>query len=373
MNIALIIWSNPEMYINLLFTAKKLLEKKNKVFLFCRGYPKNLRSFKYFNYFNKIQIISVPETENKYLDKINLLKLIFKSIYYIFNYKINLIIGYNFHGLLVAKINKIFRKKLKIIYHNFDFNEKDESNSQIIQTFLTKKFLNNVIGVITPSKNRSRIFKKKYLLKTMPISMLNSFPLDFKIKKKKFFNNRRLIIRLGTFNQFHSIENLIYSSKYLNNKYQIIIAGKSYNNFYKKMKNIVIKNKLKNVTLLKNITYKYWFRLLSGADLGVALYESINTSHENMAGTSQKLNNYILANIPSIVNSTNEFVKFNRMYDISYLIKNDQPTQLAKKIKTIFRNKKLYNKKIKNNRILFKKKLNFDYQFLKIVKLLNIN
>ena len=76
MNIALIIWSNPEMYINLLFTAKKLLEKKNKVFLFCRGYPKNLRSFKYFNYFNKIQIISVPETENKYLDKINLLKLI---------------------------------------------------------------------------------------------------------------------------------------------------------------------------------------------------------------------------------------------------------------------------------------------------------
>ena len=105
----------------------------------------------------------------------------------------------------------------------------------------------------------------------------------------------------------------------------------------------------------------------------MALYESINTSHKNIAGTSQNLNNYILANIPSIVNSTNEFVKFNRMYDILYLIKNDHPTQLAKTIKTIFKNKKIYNKKIKNNRILFKKKLNFDYQFLKIVKLLNIN
>ena len=193
MKIALIIWSNPELYINLLFTAKKLLETKNQVYIFCRGYPKNINSFHYFKYFKKIKIINVGESENKFYDKINLLILIFKTIYYLYLFKIDKVVGYNFHGLLIAKISSIINKKIKIIYHNFDFNEKDINFSQKIQTFLKKKIINKIDAVITPSESRSKIFKKKYSLNKIPISMLNSFPKDFQIKKKKLTVEKKLL------------------------------------------------------------------------------------------------------------------------------------------------------------------------------------
>ena len=135
------------------------------------------------------------------------------------------------------------------------------------------------------------------------------------------------------------------------------------------MKNITIKNNIRNILLLKDVSYKKWFDILSKADLGVALYEEVNTSHRNMAGTSQKLNNYILANIPSLVKENREFKEFNKKYNISFLLKKDNPKKIAEKIDKIFKNKKSYNQKVKNNKLLHQKTLNFDFQYLKIKKL----
>ena len=80
------------------------------------------------------------------------------------------------------------------------------------------------------------------------------------------------------------------------------------------------KNNLNKLILLKDISYKKWFILLKNAVAGFALYKTINVSHNLMGGTSQKLNNYIFAGIPSFINNNNDFIKFNNKFETSIIV-----------------------------------------------------
>ena len=90
------------------------------------------------------------------------------------------------------------------------------------------------------------------------------------------------------------------------------MAGKSYDGYFEELKSFVKLNNLKKVILLKDVNYYIWFALLEGAIAGFALYEPINTSHNYMGGTSQKLNNYIFSNIPSLISKNPDFYTFNK-------------------------------------------------------------
>ena len=82
-----------------------------------------------------------------------------------------------------------------------------------------------------------------------------------------------------------------------------------------------------------------------------------------MAGTSQKFNNYLFANIPMIVNENQDFKKFKKKYDIFEMVDPNKTKLIAKKIDFIFKNKDRYKKIKKNLNIAFKNELNFDKQF----------
>ena len=156
------------------------------------------------------------------------------------------------------------------------------------------------------------------------------------------------------------------STAYFPTNYKLILAGVSYNNYYKKLKFLIKKNNLKKVTLLKDVNYSKWFEILKKGDLGIAFYDPVNTSHKNMAGTSQKFNNYLLAGIPCLVNKNEDFIKFNKKYNVLYIQQKNSPQQIAKKITQIFKDKKIYRKKVMNSKKLFFEKLNFENQYKKL-------
>ena len=70
------------------------------------------------------------------------------------------------------------------------------------------------------------------------------------------------------------------STAYFPTNYKLILAGVSYNNYYKKLKFLIKKNNLKKVTLLKDVNYSKWFEILKKGDLGIAFYDPVNTSHK---------------------------------------------------------------------------------------------
>ena len=137
------------------------------------------------------------------------------------------------------------------------------------------------------------------------------------------------------------------------------------------MKKIVKKNKLSNVILFKNVNYSKWFKILSLGDLGISFYEQINTSHKNMAGTSQKFNNYLLAGIPILVNRCPDFENFDQNRNVLYFSKNQNPIEISNSIKSIFKNKNEYYRKKNRTKKIFLNELNFEKQYLKIEKYIN--
>ena len=85
-----------------------------------------------------------------------------------------------------------------------------------------------------------------------------------------------------------------------------------------------------------------------------------------MGGTSQKLNNYIFAGIPSIVSKSEDILKFNRKYKTS-IVTTNSPKDIAKKINLLVKNKKLYLEKLKN-KVAFNNEFNFEKQIQKVEK-----
>ena len=57
-----------------------------------------------------------------------------------------------------------------------------------------------------------------------------------------------------------------------------------------------------------------------------------------MAGTSQKFNNYLFANIPMIVNNNDDFLNFKNKFDIFETADPLDPKDIAKKINYILDN-----------------------------------
>ena len=198
--------------------------------------------------------------------------------------------------------------------------------------------------LIFPSSGRVDVYKK-YLNKKNNnyYSFKNCFPISFKPKfsnqlNRKFgklIKNKKIICQLGSIGPSHHLDEIVLSGKYLLENYLVIIAGisvGSYADYLKiKVKNLNLKNK---ILILKNIEDKLWFEILDKCSLGLCFYEGKYLSHKNMAGTSQKFNNYLFFNKPMLVNSNNDFKKFKKNHDIYNMLNPNSPKEIAKKFIT---------------------------------------
>lgn len=88
-----------------------------------------------------------------------------------------------------------------------------------------------------------------------------------------------------------------------------------------------------------------------------------------MAGTSQKFNNYLFANIPMIVNNNDDFLNFKNKFDIFETADPLDPKDIAKKINYILDNKERFIELKKNSKKIFNEELNFENQFEKSYKI----
>ena len=107
--------------------------------------------------------------------------------------------------------------------------------------------------------------------------------------------------------------------------------------------------------------------MLKNALGGFALYKSINVSHRLMGGTSQKLNNYIFAGIPSFISNNADFLKFNKKFNTSITV-NNSIIDINKKVNFLLKDKNFNRLKIKKNKLAFKNEFNFENQIEKVKK-----
>lgn len=353
------IWSDPSMYINLMFLINYLLDKNYEIILVC----KKIDNIKDFNFF-------VKKNSNLFVRQTNLdgrlgyLKFFFLKFSYLIKKTPKIIISINFISLFFTFF--LPSKKIKLIYYNFDFDLKKKYNN-LIEKNLIKKFH----YVILPSKSRLNLYKNKFKRKNNIFFLNNCFSKRFKINKFKNdykYNKIKYLVRLGSFSSSHALKEIALSTKYWKNNIYLIMAGKSYDGYFEELKKFIKIKKLNKIKLYKNINYHKWFKFLANAIAGFALYDPVNTSHNHMGGTSQKLNNYIFCNLPSIITKNKDFNSFNKKYKTSKTVDNNYK-EIAKCVNKIINNKKLYIKLKNNNKNAFEKEFNFEKQIEKIKKI----
>lgn len=371
----MIIWDNPKNYLNIIFTAKQLSRYYTENHILCYQADKQFHGRIDFG---KSKVFAF---NSKIINKFNFIKIFlffFFCFFHVLKFRPDIFIGYNTHGISISFIlSRLFKKKI-FISHNFDFQNLD-NYSGFLQKILFKLELfaarkSNL--VILPNKSRATIYTKIAKLKKHAEYMHNAYPLNFKIKNKEFLlrylkkrniKYKKIIIRLGHQGPHHGIENLIKSSLYWKGKYLLILAGNSNEEYFYKLKELIKNTRAENkVILFGSVTYKVWYDILSSSDLGICLYEKAVLSHNHMESTSQKLNNYLLANIPIVTNNNLDFLKFYKKYKCTILANPTNPKSIAKAINKAFFNEKFYRILSNNSKLAFKEKINFDIEFRRI-------
>ncbi len=352
------IWSDPSNYINLLFLINFLISKKIEIVLICKKIEKK-KDFFYF--VKKSKLLKIVEIKKN--NKIGLINFFLEIFLSYIKYNPGKILAINFIALFFCSL--VVKKKDKFIYYNFDF---DLSKNLDFNNFLEKFSLKKTDYIFLPSKSRLFLYKKKFKRFNNIFSINNSFSKYFKKEKKKlekkyrFLNQRKYFVRLGSFYKYHYLEELALSTRYWDKNFLLVMAGKSYDGYFKKLQHFVKRNNLSKVILYENVSYNQWFNLLDNAYGGFALYEPINVSHRLMGGTSQKLNNYIFSGIPSLISRTKDTSVFNNNFNTSLLV-NNSPKDIAQKVNLLINNKNLYRSKVKKNILAFKSEFNFEKQF----------
>ena len=371
-----VIWADAKFYNSLIFLSKHLSDLNNKIYVFCQSSNQNTDINNFSDFGENCEIIYF--SKKKFIPfKIQLFLFLFKCLIFYIIKKPNNIIFFNQKSTYLIHLFKIFKKKFtKLIYHNFDYDLLPKNAAFKIRLFHQLEFFfsKQFDFLIFHSIERAKLFSKiTNIHKSKFYVLQNCFSKKFKpIKSSKFENflienkliNKKIICRMGTIGPNHFIEESIKAFNFLEENNILIIAGVEVDNYTAYLNNLIKSRELnKQIFILKNIDNDLWFEILNKSNLGLCFYERNFLSHQFMAGTSTKFNNYIFANLPMVVNDNADFIKFREKLDIFEIANPEMPQDIAKKIKHLFNNKERYEKIKRNLSKAFNSEFNFEKQF----------
>ena len=380
MKVLLIVWADPAIYLATTFTARMLSERGICVDLLYRTPNSYLDVAGDVKFGSRSRLRPVGGGHTGWRDKIDYAKFIVKAITLAWREKPDAIIGYNMHGIVAAFIVTRIRPRAKLIYHNFDFDVSTKGLGSLGRLLRRIELVaaRRADLTIFPAPGRATEYKAMARLTREPLSVLNCYPLSWprqktgelqKLLESKGHRFDRLVVHLGCIDPFHGIEATIRSVPEWKGHWGLILAGFSNGSYLEDMQKLVEQLGLANrVIFLPAVSYGLWYDCLYSAHLGICLYEPCNLSHAYMAGTSQKLNNYLVAGIPSIVSSSPDFISFVERYSTSKVAEATDPHSIAQAVNALLCNPEEYAVYCRAVKHAFESEFNFEKQFEPILR-----
>ena len=330
------------MYLATTFTARLLSEHGVKVDLVYRRPNLADDVSGDVDFGSKTQLHPIGGRRSGWRDKIDYAYFIVKVVTLVWRDRPAVIIGYNKLGLTASFIATRLFLKTRLIYHNFDF---DISRLRNILGRFELSAARRADLTIFPAPGRAERYKSIAGLNREPISVLNCYPISWPEKKtgelqrildSNGLNFDRLVVRLGMIGPFHGIEATIRSMVEWEGNWGLILGGFASDTYLEELYQLVDELGFGNrVLILPSVSGSLWYDILYSGDLGISLYEPYNLSHAHMAGTSQKLNGYFVAGIPSIVPSTPDFIAFVQQYGSSKVVDVKSPSSIAQAVNSL--------------------------------------
>ncbi len=369
------IWADPAMYLATTFTARILSETVETVDLLYRTPNAHFDVANDVKFGSRSRLHPIGGGHAGWRDKIDYAKFIITAAMLALREKPDVIIGYNTLGFVVAYSASKFSPNSKLIYHNFDFDTSTKGLGFLGRLLKRFEFFaaRRADVTIFPAPERASKYQEMAGLNVEPLSVMNCFPRSWprqktgelqSLLKSKGLCFDQLVVHLGSIDPFHGIEATIRSVLQWNGNWGLIVAGFSNGSYLEEMQNLVHDLGLSNrVIFLPSVSYSLWYDCLYSAHLGICLYEPCNLSHAYMAGTSQKLNNYLVAGIPSIVSNSPDFIAFVGKYKTSKIADATDAISISQAVNSLLCNPEEYADYCQAVKKAFESEFNFEKQF----------
>ena len=373
-NILCLYWGNPTFY-PYIVEKLKFLNKKRRIYLVSRSYKDYFYKKKFLN--SLCNNFAIWHLENKKLHALTFVLFILLSFCILIFKNIKIVILYDRNATLFFFIAKILRKK--IIYHNFDYNPEVISFKKNFKLFIITK-IEKVCAKYCDLLIFSHNFRAKRFLLNNKINKkyvvaYNGPTLDNKHDVKKIPKKKINVIWTGTLGKGHSLENIIRSFNYLDNKFNLTIICHyifSKNQYLNYLNNLIITNNLSHrIKIHTTFNYENFIEELKKSHIGLAIYEPINLSHVHMIGASNKINFYMKYSLPIVLSKIEEHINFIKKYKNGVNVNHKNPQAIARGIRKIIKNNFNYKKLSLNSFSIFKNEFNFYHKFKIIEKFLN--
>ena len=371
-----LIWENPKSH-QVILPLIKEISKNNKIYLFSQANEEIDKLEKRDSNYNKYCVYNQIFSSKKFkiLNKICLLVFLLISFFYIILNRPKCVYIINKYPLIIVGLIKFFLK-IKIIYHNLDYDPNPKTFFQKIVRKFEINSVNYLDLLIFPHEKRAKRFLKDTNAKKKYLIFYNSLPRKYfnNYNKSKNLKSEKKIIYFGSIGPGHGLTEIINASVYFDKNIILTIYGWVVDrDYYIKILKLIKKNNLEEKVKFKiNLKDFEWKQEMLDSDLGIALYDNSNLSHKFMFPASQKINAYIAAKVPILISNSKDNRNFIKKYKCG-ICTILQPNIIAKNINLIFKNKNKYNKLKKNCEKSFKNEFNFENQYRKNIQEIRLN
>ena len=377
MRVILTLWADPAMYLATVFTSQLLSKSGMNVDLVYRAPNNDLDVAGSVDFGENAQKHPVGSGKAGWSDKFEYMVFVVRLFSIALKQRPDVIVGYNRLGLLAAFLVKVCFPKIKLIYHNYDFDK-----SRLIDLLGRIEIFaaNHADLTIFPSPGRAKLYKDLGSLTTEPVSVMNCYSLDYKLEatgelakilKERGLRFEKLVVRLGMIGPYHGIKSTLRSIPEWDDGYGFVMCGFSSQGYLQEVDEVIRELELeKRVLVLPTVSNSLWYDVLASADLGIALYSNdpMNIGHNLMAGTSQKLNGYFVKGIPSVVPNSPDFVSFVDKHGTSKCVDVSNPRSIAAAVNSMFENHSEYERYRENVTKAFLSEFNFEKQFEPVLR-----
>jgi len=380
MKVALVIWTNPDYYQAVIYTAQILSERGHKVDILCQNTKEDF--FGNVDYGSSIRVWRVGSRNKGFRNYIAFLKFLFFTMYKNIRMKYDLIIGYDMFGFAAAFLMTRIKNPPALIYHNFDLSDMKYLNffgRQVKRLEYAGACKAN--AVVFSSEGRAQIFKEEARLLHEPLIIMNCQRISPNYRKtdelqkilgKKGIKADKVVIRLGSIGPGHAIEATVRSVEYWQDNWALVFLGVPLGNYITLMQKLVSDLGLtRRVSFIPYASYDLWNSYLYNADLGLALYEPVNINHQTMAGAGQKMLFYLKAGIPSILPALPDFIGMVNKYRFGVVANPNEPQSIAEAVNNVLGDERQYNDLAQAAKEAFFSEFNFEKQFSPILKLID--
>jgi hypothetical protein len=279
MKVMLIMWSDPAMYLAIIFTAQMLSERGISVELVYRTPTPSLDVAGEVNFGDRTRLRPIGGGHTGWRDKIDYIIFIVKALTLAWREKPDAVIGYNKLGIIAAFIATRLRPNIRLIYHNFDFDVSTGTLGLLSRLLRRFELVSARCADLTifPAPGRAAEYKAMARLTREPLSVMNCYTLSMPKQKTgelqrlldgKGLRFDRLVVRLGMIGPYHGIEATIRSVLEWKGNWGLILAGFPDISFMDEMQELVQNLDLGNkVVMLPSVSYSLWYDCLYSAHL----------------------------------------------------------------------------------------------------------